>query len=244
MFEQLVDSSSNKKNRTSPWAFALSLSIQMLMLFSMILITMIQMEALPESMQLTFLAAPPPPPPPPPPPAAKVVRRVVRRVSQVQAGRVIAPKVIPKEIADIVEDEAPPEAPMGGVVGGVVGGVLGGQMGGVIGGVIGGIPSAAPPPPPVEILRISSGVQEARRIRMVKPVFPPIARQARISGTVKLEALIGKDGTVQNLKVISGHPLLSQAAIQAVQQWRYAPTLLNGKPVPVITLIDVIFKMN
>ncbi len=242
MFEQLVDSSSNKRNRTSPWAFALSLSIQILMLFSMILITMIQMEALPESMQLTFLATPPPPPPPPPP-AAKVVRRVVRRVSQVQAGRVIAPRVIPKEIADIVEEDAPPEA-LGGVVGGVAGGVPGGQMGGVIGGVIGGIPSAAPPPPPVDPIRVSSGVQEAKRIRMVKPVFPPIARQARISGTVKLEAMISKDGTVQNLKVLSGHPLLSQAAILAVQQWRYAPTLLNGEPVPVITLIDIVFKMN
>lgn len=239
MFDDLVDSSPVNRRRTNPWAFAISLAFQALLIVSIILVTMIQMEALPESMQLTFLAAPPPPPPPPPPPA-KVIRRVVRRVSQVQAGKVIAPKVIPKEIAEIIEEEIPPD--VGGVMGGVPGGIGGGQMGGVIGSVIGGIPSAAPPPPAAPI-RISSGVQEAKRVRYVQPVFPPIARQARITGTVRLEATIGRDGSIQNLKPLSGHPLLTQAAIQAVQQWRYAPTLLNGQPVEVITLIDIIFRM-
>lgn len=243
MFEELVESSPVGRKRTSPWALALSIGVQTTLIGGMILVTIIQMEALPESMQLTFLAAPPPPPPPPPPPAAtKPIRRVVRRVSQVQAGKVIAPREIPKEIAMIEEDEPPPEA-LGGVMGGVVGGVAGGQMGGVIGGVIGGIPAAAPPPP-AEPIRVSSGVQAARRIRYIKPVFPPIARQARISGTVRLEATISRDGSIQNLKPLSGHPLLVQSAVQAVQQWRYAPTLLNGEAVPVITLIDVVFKMN
>jgi protein TonB len=240
MFDELVDSSPVKRKRTSPWAFAISLSFQVILIISMILVTMIQMEALPDSMQLTFLSAPPPPPPPPPPPAAKVVRRIVRRVSQVQAGKVIAPKVIPKEIAEIIEEDIPPD--VGGVMGGVAGGIAGGQMGGVIGGVIGGIPSAAPPPPAAPI-RISSGVQSAKRVRYVKPVFPPIARQARITGTVRLEAVIGRDGAIRNLKPLSGHPLLTQSAIQAVQQWRYAPTLLNGEAVEVITLIDVVFKL-
>lgn len=239
MFEDLVDSSPVNRRRTNPLAFVISLTFQVLLIVSLILVTMIQMEALPESMQLTFLSAPPPPPPPPPP-APKVIRRIVRRVSQVQAGKVIAPKVIPKEIAEIIEEEIPPD--VGGVMGGVPGGIAGGQMGGVIGGVIGGIPSAAPPPPAAPI-RISSGVQGAKRVRFVKPVFPPIARQARITGTVRLEAIIGRDGAIRNLKPLSGHPLLTQAAIQAVQQWRYAPTLLNGEPVEVITLIDVIFKM-
>lgn len=239
MFEDLVDSSPVNRRRTNPLAFVISLAFQVLLIVSLILVTMIQMEALPESMQLTFLSAPPPPPPPPPP-APKVIRRIVRRVSQVQAGKVIAPKVIPKEIAEIIEEEIPPD--VGGVMGGVPGGIAGGQMGGVIGGVIGGIPSAAPPPPAAPI-RISSGVQGAKRVRFVKPVFPPIARQARITGTVRLEAIIGRDGAIRNLKPLSGHPLLTQAAIQAVQQWRYAPTLLNGEPVEVITLIDVIFKM-
>jgi len=240
MFEHLLDSSKNRE-RTRPWALVLSFVVQISLLAGMILVTIIQMEALPESMQLTFLAAPAPPPPPPPPPAARPVRRIIRRVSQVQAGRVIAPREIPKEIAMIEEDI--PETDFSGVLGGVPGGVAGGQMGGVIGGIIGGIPAAAPPPPQ-EPIRISGGVQQAKLIKKVKPSFPPIAKQARISGTVRLEATIAADGTVQNLKVIKGHPLLVQAAIQAVQQWLYAPTLLNGVPVPVITHVDVIFRMN
>jgi protein TonB len=78
----------------------------------------------------------------------------------------------------------------------------------------------------------------------VQPRFPPIAKQARIQGTVQLEAIIAKDGSIQNLHVIKGHPLLAQAAIDAVSQWRYEPTLLNNDPVEVVTLINVVFKLN
>jgi protein TonB len=81
-------------------------------------------------------------------------------------------------------------------------------------------------------------------INRVTPVYPPLARQTRISGTVRLHALIAKDGTVQQLEVMSGHPLLVQAALDAVKQWRYRPTLLNGEPVEVDTTIDVIFTLN
>jgi len=130
-------------------------------------------------------------------------------------------------------------------VGGVPGGVAGGQLGGVIGGVIGGIPKAAPPPPPPppKRIRVSSGVQAAKKIHDVAPIYPPLAKQARIEGTVKLQAIIGKDGTIQNLTVVSGHPLLVQAALDAVQQWRYAPTLLNNEPVEVETFIEVHFRL-
>ena len=75
-------------------------------------------------------------------------------------------------------------------------------------------------------------------------MYPPLARQTRISGTVRLHAIIGKNGSVQQLEVISGHPLLVQAALDAVRQWRYRPTLLNGEPVEVDTTIDVIFSLN
>ena len=93
-------------------------------------------------------------------------------------------------------------------------------------------------------IRVSSGVQAAKVIRKVNPTYPPIARQARIQGVVRLEAIIAKDGSIQNLRVIQGHPLLVQSALQAVRQWRYAPTLLNDQPVEVITYIDVIFKLG
>ena len=77
-----------------------------------------------------------------------------------------------------------------------------------------------------------------------KPVYPPLAKQARIQGVVILEAVIGKDGSVNEIKVISGHPLLQQAAIDAVSQWKYKPTLLNGEPVEVVTTVTVNFAFQ
>jgi protein TonB len=208
------------------------------------LIPLIYTEALPKTMMATLLVAPPPPPPPPPPPIAHIVH-VKPQVHLMDAGKLVAPKVIPKDVKIIKEEEAPPD--MGaGMVGGVPGGVSGGSMGGVLGGVIGGAgTTAAPPPPKSSPKRITVGgnVQAAHLVNRVQPTYPPLARQTRISGTVKLHAIIGKDGTVQQLQVVSGHPLLVQSALDAVRQWRYQPTLLNGDPVEVDTEIDVIFSL-
>jgi periplasmic protein TonB len=165
------------------------------------------------------------------------------QVHLMQAGKLVAPKVIPKDVKIIKEEEQPPD--MGaGIAGGVPGGVAGGSMGGVIGGVIGGAGGAPPPPKPtVSRVRVGGAVQAAKLVNRVQPIYPPLARQTRISGTVRLHAIIGKDGTVQQLTVESGHPLLVQAALDAVRQWRYQPTLLNGEPVDVDTEIDVIFSL-
>jgi protein TonB len=81
-------------------------------------------------------------------------------------------------------------------------------------------------------------------INQTRPVYPPLARQARIQGTVKLTAIIAKDGTIEKLEVLSGHPLLIPAALQAVKEWRYKPTLLNGEPVEVVTQVDVNFTLS
>ena len=91
---------------------------------------------------------------------------------------------------------------------------------------------------------MGGNVQAANLQSQVKPVYPPLAKQARIQGVVVLEAEISKEGTIDNLKVISGHPLLIQAAIDAVKQWRYKPTQLNGEPVPVVTTITVNFAFS
>ncbi|MEO7143211.1 MAG: energy transducer TonB, partial [Bryobacteraceae bacterium] len=156
-----------------------------------------------------------------------------------------------KEIAMIKEEELPPPG-AGGVVGGVPGGVPGGA-GGVIGGIIGSVPSVAPPPPPVkeapkpqtpQRIRVGGNVQAANLIKKVIPVYPALAKQARIQGVVRFTAIIGKDGTIQNLQLVSGHPLLVPAATQAVRQWIYKPTLLNNEPVEVITQIDVNFTLS
>ena len=91
---------------------------------------------------------------------------------------------------------------------------------------------------------MGGNVQAARAIKKVAPVYPEEARAARISGVVRLHVIIGKDGKIEQLEVISGHPLLQQAALDAVRQWQYQQTLLNGEPVKVDTTIDVIFSLN
>jgi protein TonB len=164
-------------------------------------------------------------------------------VSEFKNNQLQAPHKIPKKIA-IIKESAPPP-PSTGVVGGVGDGS--GGAGGVLGGVLGGIPAAAPPPPPPpktpSIIHVGGQVQSANCVRCPPPQYPPLARQARIQGVVRLHAIIAKDGTIQDLQVISGHPMLVGSAMQAVRQWRYAPTLLNGTPVEVDTEITVNFTL-
>lgn len=93
-------------------------------------------------------------------------------------------------------------------------------------------------------IQIPSGTSQGLLLHKVQPTYPPLARQARVQGTVVLHALIGKDGTIQDLKVVSGHPMLTAAAIEAVKLWRYKPYLLNGEPVLVETTINVNFVLN
>lgn len=97
---------------------------------------------------------------------------------------------------------------------------------------------------PQQPIRVGGNAQQANLVRRVTPAYPPLAKQARIQGTVRLSATINKDGTVQSLDVIDGHPLLVDAAMDAVKQWLYKPTLLNGNPVEVITQIDVNFTLS
>lgn len=113
------------------------------------------------------------------------------------------------------------------------------------------VPSAPPPKPapplrkdPPAPLRVGGQVQAANILSRVNPPYPPLARQARVSGAVRLEGIIAKDGTIQQLKVLSGHPLLVPAAVEAVRQWRYRPTRLNGEPVEVIAPIEVNFILS
>lgn len=251
MFEQSLLVDKNKTQATS--SLLISLMVQVGLVCVLVVIPLIYFEALPMAQLSGSLVAPPPPPPPPPPPAPAPVKVVKVAPRQMDANRLMAPKQIPKEIAMIKEDDLPPVA-SAGVTGGVPGGVPGGVGGGVLGGVLGGIPNAAPPPPPPpkkeekpktpERIRVGGNVQSAKLVRQPKPVYPPLAKQARIQGTVKFTAVIGKDGTIQNLQLVSGHPLLVQSAQEAVKQWVYQPTLLNGDAVEVITQIDVNFTLS
>jgi len=251
MFEQsFVEGGAARK----PWTVALSLVLQCFVVGVFVIIPLIFTDTLPRAQLTSFLVAPPPPPPPPPPPAAVEVKVVKLIPKQFDSGQLLAPKEIPKEIAIIKEEELPPPTGAVGVVGGVPGGVPGGAAGGVIGGIIGSVPTAAPPPPPPvkeqakpkppQRIRVGGAVQEAKIVKKIMPVYPPLAKQARIQGTVRLNAIISRDGTIQNLQLVSGHPLLAPAALAAVKQWVYEPTLLNGEPVEVVTVIDVNFTLS
>lgn len=105
-------------------------------------------------------------------------------------------------------------------------------------------PERKPEPPPAKPVPIGGAVQAANLIHRVDPPYPDLARRARISGVVQLEGIIAKDGTIQRLRLLNGHPLLAKAALDAVRQWRYRPTLLNGVPVEVIAPIDVRFVLS
>jgi beta-lactamase regulating signal transducer with metallopeptidase domain len=136
-----------------------------------------------------------------------------------------------------------PRGAGGGVPRGAGGGVTGGIGGGVTGGIVGGVPSVPPPADGTKRITIGGNVQQAKLISQPKPVYPPLAKQAHVSGVVHLQAIIGKEGNVINLGVISGHPLLIPSAMDAVRQWVYQTTLLNGEPVEVITQIDVNYTL-
>src|SRR5665213_1043629 len=241
MFDELVESSAVKKKTNKSWAVTLSVIFQSLVLFVLILIPLIYTQALPKAMLSTLLIAPPPPPPPPPPPQAapvKIIKPVARLLTQ---GKLMAPRAIPKDVAVFKEAELPPEPPAGS---GVMGGLGGGD---ILGGLGGGSSASAPPPPPPKALsRIKLGgqVQAAKIVAQPQPVYPALARQARIQGNVVLHAIIDKDGRVGQLEVVSGHPLLVQSALDAVKQWRYQPTQLNGDPVEVDTTITVSFVLG
>ncbi|MGH9684951.1 MAG: energy transducer TonB [Candidatus Acidiferrales bacterium] len=243
MFDDLVVSSPVAKRTNASWTMVVSTIIQVVILGVLVLIPLIYTEALPKQMLTTFLVAPPPPPPPPPPPIAqiKIVKPVVHLIQQ---NKLMAPTVIPKKVNIIKEEETPPDV---GVQGGVVGGVPGGSAGGVLGGIIGGAPGSNLPPPPkaaLQRIHVGGNVQSAKLLRQVIPTYPPIAKTAHISGTVILHAVIAKNGTIQELTYVSGPPLLMRNAMEAVRQWRYQPTLLNGEPVEVDTTISVVFTLG
>jgi protein TonB len=203
---------------------------------------------------ITLVSPIAPPPPQPQPPVVAAPRVVKTEVRPVVPGAVISPTVVPKEIARII-DAPPPLA--AGVIGGIPGGMPGGMAGGVLGGILSANanipPALAPPPPPpppskavapAEPVHVGGLVREPRAIKMVPPVYPPLASRAHVSGTVILEATLTIDGTVGEIHIISGHPLLIQAAMDCVKQWKYEPTLLNGVPVSVILTAKVTFSQT
>jgi periplasmic protein TonB len=245
MFEQslLLDPAAAKKTG----ALAASLTAQTLLVGVMIALPLIYSDRLPDVRLLIPLSLPLPPSPPAPQPP-KSVASSSSRSSYAPARIYTAPRRIAdlSQIPDVGLVEAPPSFASGsdaGVPGGTGAPSIMSQL------FTPPIPqskprAADPAPAPSQPQRVIGGVQEAKLVRKVIPIYPPLARQARVSGTVELIGIIAKDGTIQQLQVVSGHPLLVKAALDAVRQWIYHPTLLNGQAVEVIAPISIHFTLG
>jgi periplasmic protein TonB len=197
----------------------------------------------------TFLMAPPPPPPPPPAPQAVVKSGAAPRRMLLSGGRLIAPTAVPSRIVILKEEPLPPEIG-NGITGGVPGGVVGGQLGGVIGGVISDAARTALPVPvsatvqPKVPIRVGGRVRPPRVLSMPAPVYPPLAKQTRVQGIVSIDAVIDTEGNVVEMRVVSGHPLLISAALDAVKNWKYEPTCLNDQAIAVQLIVTVTFQLD
>jgi protein TonB len=235
-----------------PWTIAVSFLAQTLAVALTILASLLTTGDLPARQWMTHLLAPPPAPPAALPAERPRVAPRPEPVPRFDESGLMTPTVIPQEIAVIVDPPAE-MAFSGPRVSGVV--AVPGAVPGTGNDVLAqlGAVREAPPPPvipepagrqPQKPLLVSSDLQSARLIHRVEPAYPALARQARVSGVVRLEAVIGEDGTIRQLRVLSGHPLLTPSARDAVSQWRYRPTLLGGVAVPVLTRIDVNFKLR
>ncbi len=225
---------SGKSRPRNPWAAVGSLAFQLLLLLALVVIPLFHTDTLPKKEMLTMLYAPPA--------AGSNATRLQAPAPMYSSTSIGIP-------APTQEAPPPPVGATGGVVGGVPGGVVAGVPGGALGEVLGSARSVpvlakTPEPAPIKRIRVASRVAEAILIHDVAPQYPPEAGRARIEGAVVLMAVIGKDGSVEDVRVESGLPMLAQAAVDAVKQWRYRPYLLNGEPVEVDSRITINFTLS
>jgi protein TonB len=246
----MLEMPATERTRRSPlqWAEAMGLHLVILALLLIIplyttgTIHLTKYDAVP-------LVAPPPPPAPPvgaPIASPHIARPQGRFTYTVQ--KFTTPNYIPKSVSQENAGDAA-SADLGGVAGGVPGGVVGGEVGGLLGGAFGSTGTAAPPPPPQaqptkRVVRGSSLIKPPRQTFSIKPEYPVLARQTRVQGTVVVDAVIDEKGNVVQAHAVSGHPLLIDAALKAVLQWKYEPTSLNGQPVAVELEVEVNFNFN
>jgi protein TonB len=247
----LLDTPTTKALRRSPLQWAASTGLHIVTLAALIIVPLYTTGTIQlDNYKDTLLVTPPAAPPPPPPPAGRAVPLHITRTRPkltYTQGKLTAPVSIPKTVS--VGDDAAAEPDLGGVPGGVPGGVAGGQLGGSLGGVIGGTGTSAPIPPPQQpaakrIVRVGSNLKAPRQTYSVQPEYPALARQAHVWGIVVVNAVIDEHGNVVQARAVSGHPLLIPAALKAVLQWKYEPTLLNGTPVAVEMEVTVRFNLG
>ena len=240
--ESLLEISWAQRSRRS-WTTATSFGLQAIVIGVLLTVPLLRTVGLPPGRVL---------PTPiswgaPPPPAPQIHREQVTTLNQsnIADNRLILPPSIPTRVAHIVEATTPPQLNYASGSG-VEGGTGIGSRDGVWKAIDASLrpPVAMPaPPPPMRQFRTSRMLQGSL-VHRVEPVYPPMARIARVQGAVVLEALISKTGRIENLRLISGHPLLAPAAIESVSQWRYRPYWLNGETIEVETQINVNFILG
>ncbi len=237
MFEDSTFESTGRiRTRSRGWMIAATI-FNGTILLALILIPLIYPEALPRQAIAFLMEAPPPPPSAPPTPAHQQAHPASGPVVATE-DPFTAPRRIPVSIVMVHDPEPAPYTPVGLP-----------DSGSSIPSGIGDVfrPQPAPRvvhPAPSKPVPISSGVAASTVLYKVLPVYPPIAREARVEGTVVLEAIISKQGTIENLRVVSGPAMLQQSALNAVSAWRYRPFLLSGEPVAVETTVNVIFSLG
>jgi len=248
MFDTLVESSKHgrENNRTGMFIFVTSL-IYGVVLLAILLGTVIFMNpGLVDAFDVTAMIAPPPPPAPPPPAPTVVVKNIPAPTT------FTAPVKPPQSIPDPRTIESRPVVAVStGVPGGVPGGVTGGVPGAPARGDDAPPPPPPPPPPvptptpaPPKKITVSGGVLQGSAIKKIQPPYPPIAKAARASGAVQVQVTISEEGRVIEAAVISGHPLLRDAAVQAARQWVFKPTELSGVPVKVQGVLTFNFTLQ
>jgi periplasmic protein TonB len=244
----LLETGTTKTVRRSPLEWLAATGVHILIIAALIIIPLYKTGTiqLPNYEDTPLLAPPAAPPPPPPATGRAVTPHITSKRPNLtyKLGKVTAPTSIPKTVS---LDNAAAAPELGGVVGGVPGGVAGGQPGGSLGGVLGGTGTSVPIPPPPQaakkrIVRVGSNLKAPRQTYLIQPEYPPLAMQARIWGVVVVDAVIDEHGNVVGARAVSGHPLLVPAALKAVLQWKYEPTLLNGTPVAVEMEVTVHFN--
>lgn len=240
LFHDSLVVSGAKSRPRNPWAAVGSVTLLSLLLLALVVIPLFHTDTLPKRETLTMLFVRPPAA------ASAVTTFRVPTPTPTYTSKSIGN---PTAMHTTQETPPPPVGTTGGVVGGVPGGLVGGVSGGVLTEVLNGmhsvpVPVLAKTSPTPKRMRIASRVAEANLIHDVAPTYPPEAGRARIEGTVVLLAVIGKDGSVQDVRVESGLPILAQAAIDAVKQWRYRPYVLHGEPVEVDSRITINFTLS
>lgn len=249
--EALLEEPVEKKVRRNPLEWIGASAMHLLILAALIIIPLYTTGTIHlGNYQDVPLVAPPlaPPPPASVPAGAPAAPHVVHLHPEVtfHVHKLVAPVSIPKNMP---QPQIGGASSLDGVVGGVPGGVVGGQLGGAENGVIGAAGNAPPPPPPAvakpvakkRIIKAGSELKPPRQVYSVNPQYPPLARQARISGVVVVDAIIDEHGNVVQAHALNGPPLLVPSALKAVLQWRYEPTVLNGEPVSVELEVQVHF---